>query len=919
MKNALSIAFAIIAILATFMLQMGEDEQNMSLISLLMTIIIMTGVFLVDIQKVFALSNLTCNLIIILIVLVHLEILRSSPMEFIAFSIANILVYIQAVLFFKKKDFRGRIHLLTLSFILACVSTVSRQDLLFAFFMVLYFLAFVCAVALLFLDQERTYYETHAFARPPFGRDKSDKNKAPFHFIRLILGTIFLTPFFLLFGYRKDRSDNHYSDALNPMDGRRSFWSLDQQNRARDRIFGFWESAETDLVYSAPVMNTLRLGKDDPKKRSNSFYLLRCGPIFSGASRIDEKFPFSFELVRQILFAIFCCFVFALMIFLFFPRFQRLEFYGFRIGHDRWQARDSIVRSSVGFNDSIYLGELGPMFDNHESVLKVNLKDANKEIAYNIPPSEYLYLRGATLVHYRNRQWSRIADYVGLKIKQREELPFYMEPTQIFRSKERAFRLGLFDQKNDLVRAKITALPNNTGILFAFWPFFRIRDDFDNGIFDGERFINESNNHSGKKIYHLYTNIFKDGIQQKLIPNQEAFGDLDQYLGLNEKALPGLIALAKKWDKQSGLLPSDYLGRSRYLSLQLRESGAFQYSRKSIERNRDLDPLEDFIMEHRSGHCEYFAGALAMMLRAVGIPSRIVIGFKYLHDPGSGGDVSVRQSDAHSWVEAYIPGEAIKKDGISDPDPSSNDSLHYHSWWNHGAWLRLDATPYSEGAIMDTVSRNYYTWTGFLKDFWHTYILNFNSSRQRSNVYGPLTDLIRQEKQRLLNKNFWVNIVPALKEQFDLFVSSLKSGRWNMENFMGFAVPLSIILLFAGGFFYSIRVWARRYVQRSRKREEELFFMSSVYGKLEHYFAQWGIRRNVSETSREFVLRGIQEEKFNDALLDEYKKINLDPEREARKEDLEKIRNDFRIRGLETVREWYQLRFSAPKKSAQDR
>ena len=67
----------------------------------------------------------------------------------------------------------------------------------------------------------------------------------------------------------------------------------------------------------------------------------------------------------------------------------------------------------------------------------------------------------------------------------------------------------------------------------------------------------------------------------------------------------------------------------------------------------NLDPVEDFLVNRKEGHCEYFASALALLLRSIDIPARMVNGFK-------GGDwndlaevMNVRQKHAHSWVEAY--------------------------------------------------------------------------------------------------------------------------------------------------------------------------------------------------------------------------------------------------------------------------
>jgi len=68
------------------------------------------------------------------------------------------------------------------------------------------------------------------------------------------------------------------------------------------------------------------------------------------------------------------------------------------------------------------------------------------------------------------------------------------------------------------------------------------------------------------------------------------------------------------------------------------------------------DPLAHFLFETRAGHCEYFASAMAIMLRTLGIPSREVNGFLPGEYNDVAGDYIVRASDAHSWVEAYFPG-----------------------------------------------------------------------------------------------------------------------------------------------------------------------------------------------------------------------------------------------------------------------
>jgi transglutaminase-like putative cysteine protease len=67
------------------------------------------------------------------------------------------------------------------------------------------------------------------------------------------------------------------------------------------------------------------------------------------------------------------------------------------------------------------------------------------------------------------------------------------------------------------------------------------------------------------------------------------------------------------------------------------------------------DPLADFLFNVKTGHCEYFSTAMAVMLRTKGIPARVVNGFLPGEYNSAAGAYTVRQSDAHSWVEVYFP------------------------------------------------------------------------------------------------------------------------------------------------------------------------------------------------------------------------------------------------------------------------
>lgn len=85
--------------------------------------------------------------------------------------------------------------------------------------------------------------------------------------------------------------------------------------------------------------------------------------------------------------------------------------------------------------------------------------------------------------------------------------------------------------------------------------------------------------------------------------------------------------------------------------------GGFEYSLQQPQSDRvaaGADPLEGFLFESKAGHCEYFATAMAVLLREVGVPTRVVNGYYGAHYNELGDFYAVRQADAHSWVEVHF-------------------------------------------------------------------------------------------------------------------------------------------------------------------------------------------------------------------------------------------------------------------------
>jgi len=113
---------------------------------------------------------------------------------------------------------------------------------------------------------------------------------------------------------------------------------------------------------------------------------------------------------------------------------------------------------------------------------------------------------------------------------------------------------------------------------------------------------------------------------------------------------------------------------SHYLS-----SDRFTYT-LVLKQQTTLDPLEEFLFVRRSGNCEYFAASLAVMLRSVGIPARVVGGFQRGEWNPYGRYFMVRMKDAHSWVEAFFDGAGWV---TLDPSPraAAEEALGGPSTW----------------------------------------------------------------------------------------------------------------------------------------------------------------------------------------------------------------------------------------------
>lgn len=190
-----------------------------------------------------------------------------------------------------------------------------------------------------------------------------------------------------------------------------------------------------------------------------------------------------------------------------------------------------------------------------------------------------------------------------------------------------------------------------------------------------------------------------------------------RYLDLPETGLERLRELAEKITLPDELPAAGNVSLERRKALvlerYLRDSGIFTYTLNTSLQDKNIDPVEDFLFNRKAGHCEYFASSLTLMLRAIGIPSRVISGYKGCDYNTIGGYYEVQQRHAHTWVEAFI-----------DDD-----------------WTVLDATPAARDENVESLASSLGFWQDNLasiSSLWRTYVVNLNISRQRDSFFTPL-------------------------------------------------------------------------------------------------------------------------------------------------------------------------------------
>lgn len=170
-------------------------------------------------------------------------------------------------------------------------------------------------------------------------------------------------------------------------------------------------------------------------------------------------------------------------------------------------------------------------------------------------------------------------------------------------------------------------------------------------------------NVSLKNILYEYPGIYRIGFTLQKNIKYSATSFINYQLYENEPSFIYITVpsnISKKIEMLTKEITFQASNKREIIDRILKFLSNYEYSLRDLPTGENS--IEDFLFKQKRGNCEYFATAMALMLRIKGIPSRVVGGFKGGTYNSFGGYYIVRASDAHLWVEAWIDGEWLRFD-----------------------------------------------------------------------------------------------------------------------------------------------------------------------------------------------------------------------------------------------------------------
>lgn len=344
--------------------------------------------------------------------------------------------------------------------------------------------------------------------------------------------------------------------------------------------------------------------------------------------------------LRQALFTLAVVIPFAIASFMFFPR----------LGSPLWGSADTNPRSRIGIDDELELGALSGLALDDSPAFRVRFL-GNGEA----PASRDRYWRALVFWTFDGRVWhgsrrfSRVTEPVSLEAANRR---YEYEVTLASAPREWRFVLD----------APLSASPD-----------IRIGVDLQARGEAGSR---------GERRYRAVS-ATRYRLQAKL-PEAQRISALE----LPAESNPRARQLAARWRAAHPVDDDAVIGEALAM---VRERFVYSLDPPPLDRNA----IDEFLFRTRIGFCEHYASSFVFLMRAAGIPSRIVTGYQGGYRNAAGGYWIVRQSDAHAWAEVWLRGRgwvrvdptaAVAPERVLRGGAAYSDEVSGSAWFASSGW-----------------------------------------------------------------------------------------------------------------------------------------------------------------------------------------------------------------------------------------
>lgn len=337
---------------------------------------------------------------------------------------------------------------------------------------------------------------------------------------------------------------------------------------------------------------------------------------------------------------------------------------------------------SSGFSDRVRLGQIGRIQQSNAVVMHI-------EIEGDRTGRHDLYWRGVALSDFDGHVWSKPRQELVLR-RSLEEDSFVIPNLETVAS------LRIRNSMPEVIRYHVLMEPIGTSVFFLAARAQTLFGNYRSVAADSGGAVYDLDPQHGISRYEAESDIATPSAQSLRDAGDDYPADISEiYLHL-----PPTDLRIRQLAEQVTMSDDNRFDKAATIEKYLRTN--YQYTLE-LPTSLPADPIANFLFERKRGHCEYFASAMAVMLRTIGIPSRVVNGFRSDEFNDLTGNYVLRGKDAHAWVEVYFPGKGWQ---TFDPTPAGTFGAP-QGWARIGLYFDAMASFWREWVVSYDITHQY--------------------------------------------------------------------------------------------------------------------------------------------------------------------------------------------------------------------